>query len=177
MMERQIERPIPSPSGLLVMKGSKMASSLSGGIPVPLSCTSTSTFDPSIEFVRTISCRAPLSPGFAHGAEGVEHQVQHDLLELNGVALDRGDAGRQVELDGRRCAAMASLWTMRSTLRMSWLRSSSVKPGVSRLSMSRMPTNDFAGALGDPVDVGERLANLLKVGLGCVEQLHSERRS
>ena len=29
MMERQIERPIPSPSGLLVMKGSKIDSSLS----------------------------------------------------------------------------------------------------------------------------------------------------
>ena len=29
MMERQIERPSPSPSGLLVMKGSKIDSSLS----------------------------------------------------------------------------------------------------------------------------------------------------
>ena len=37
MMERQIERPIPSPSGLLVMKGSKIDSSFSGAIPVPLS--------------------------------------------------------------------------------------------------------------------------------------------
>ena len=37
MMERQIERPIPSPSGLLVTKGSKIDSSLSAAIPVPLS--------------------------------------------------------------------------------------------------------------------------------------------
>jgi hypothetical protein len=37
MMERQIERPIPSPSGLLVMKGSKIASSCSAAIPVLLS--------------------------------------------------------------------------------------------------------------------------------------------
>ena len=37
MMERQIERPIPSPSGLLVMKGSKIDSSFSAAIPVPLS--------------------------------------------------------------------------------------------------------------------------------------------
>ena len=89
----------PSPSGLLVMKGSKIDSSLSAGIPVPLSCTSTSTFDPSIEFVRTIRRRAPSSPGLAHGAEGVEHQVQHDLLELNAVALDR--AGRRATGRGR----------------------------------------------------------------------------
>jgi len=37
MMERQIDRPIPNPSGLLVMKGSKIDSSLSAAIPVPLS--------------------------------------------------------------------------------------------------------------------------------------------
>ena len=37
MMERQIERPIPSPSGLLVMKGSKIDSSFSAAIPEPLS--------------------------------------------------------------------------------------------------------------------------------------------
>ena len=35
MMERQIERPMPSPSGLLVTKGSKIDSSLSAAIPVP----------------------------------------------------------------------------------------------------------------------------------------------
>src|SRR5688572_8933427 len=37
MMERQIDRPIPSPSGLLVTNGSKIDSSLSGAIPLPLS--------------------------------------------------------------------------------------------------------------------------------------------
>ena len=36
------------------------------------------------------------------------------------------------------------------------------------------PTNDFAGALGYPVDVEERLTNFLQVGLGCVEQLYSD---
>jgi hypothetical protein len=35
-----------------------------------------------------------------HGAEGVEHQVQHHLLELNVVGLDQQDAGPQVEFDG-----------------------------------------------------------------------------
>jgi len=37
MMERQIDRPNPSPSGLLVVKGSKIDSSFSAAIPVPLS--------------------------------------------------------------------------------------------------------------------------------------------
>ena len=50
---------------------------------------------------------------------------------------------------------MASLWTMRSTVRITWLRSTLVKPGVSRLSMSRIPSNDFAGALGGVADVGQ----------------------
>ena len=49
MMERQIERPIPRPSDLVVMNGSKIDSSLSGAIPVPTSCTSSSAYDPSIE--------------------------------------------------------------------------------------------------------------------------------
>ena len=43
---------------------------------------------PRVEFV-VHSCR-----------KGVEHQVQHDLLELNAVALDRQDRRREVELDG-----------------------------------------------------------------------------
>jgi len=36
MMERQIDRPIPSASGLLVMKGSKIDSSFSAAMPVVL---------------------------------------------------------------------------------------------------------------------------------------------
>ena len=37
--------------------------------------------------------------GSVHGAEGIEHQVQDDLLKLDAVALDRADVGRQVEVD------------------------------------------------------------------------------
>ena len=60
-MVRLIASPIPRPSRLFVTKGSKMDSSFSGAIPVPLSCSSTRTFEASIDFVRTIRRRAPLS--------------------------------------------------------------------------------------------------------------------
>ena len=36
------------------------------------------------------------------------------------------------------------------------------------------PTNDFAGALGYPLDVEEHLTNFLQVGLGLIEQLYSD---
>ena len=97
MMVRQIASPIPSPSGLLVMKGSKMDSSFSGGD----SRAAVLHFDQHVRCVNRLRAhdQAPraVELDLTHGAEGVEHQVQHDLLKLNVVALDREDVGRQVE--------------------------------------------------------------------------------
>ena len=45
MMPWQMDRPspVPMPTGLVVKNGSKMRASRSGAMPVPVSCTSTST--------------------------------------------------------------------------------------------------------------------------------------
>ena len=43
MMVRLTERPIPMPSGFVVTKGWNSFAAISGGIPVPVSATLTST--------------------------------------------------------------------------------------------------------------------------------------
>ena len=60
-MERQIDRPIPRPSGLLVVNGSKIDSIGVAAMPVPLSSTSTTTRKGLPACVRTV--RRRVAPG------------------------------------------------------------------------------------------------------------------
>ena len=175
MMERQSERPMPSPSGLLVTKGSKIASSFSSTIPTPLSWTSMSTFDSSSDFARTISRRGPSSAGLTHGTEGVEHEVQDDLLELNAVTLDRADVGRQVKVDRDFVQIRVAVQdALDDADHMVHIDVGQASRGAVALEHGVQPVNDRARPLGDLTDVDQRPARLLQIGCGCVEQRHAD---
>ena len=161
MMERQIERPSPSPSGVLVINGSKTDSSFSAAIPVP----AVLNFDEHVrfinEFVRTSSPPRAVESGSAHGAERVEHQVQDDLLQLDPVTLDRATSDDRSRWTVTLCR-FASPCTIRSTMRITSFTSTLVEPVPSRLQHGAQPAHDFAGALGDLADAGQRAAHLLE---------------
>ena len=88
---RAMLSPMPKPSGLVVMKGSKIFASLPGGSPRPRSETATSTA-PSPADVRNAMSAA--SAGKAcHGFDGVGQEIDEDLLDLHPV--HRGPVARR----------------------------------------------------------------------------------
>src|SRR5262249_5962173 len=95
MIERLIESPIPSPCALVLKNGAKTSTEGSGR-PIPLSRTETSTASRPVAVVVMATHPSPLECPFL---ERVAHQVEDDLLDLHAVAQDRGQLGREVELD------------------------------------------------------------------------------
>jgi hypothetical protein len=100
--------------------------------------------------VRTIRRRAPVESGSAHGAEGIEHQVQDGLLKLDAVTLDRPDVGRQVEVDRDlvqiRVAVRDSLDDADHIVH---IDVGKARRRAVALEHGAQSANDFAGALGD----------------------------
>ena len=78
--------------------------------------------------------------GSAHGAEGIEHQVQDDLLKLDAVTVDGRTSDDRSRWTVTWCR-FASPCAMRSTMRITVFTSTLVKPApeLSRLSIARSP--------------------------------------
>ena len=96
MIERVIDRPMPRPSGFVVKKGSKTRDRVSGGSPAPVSEMVTLTVSGAGAVVRIVSRRSGGSVGF-HRLDGVAHQVQQGLLQLDGISRHAGHARAQVQ--------------------------------------------------------------------------------
>ena len=101
--------PVPSPTGLVVKKGSKIRSRCSAAIPQPSSSTWTTTQSPR-------SGRDADRARLAERLNGVEHEVQEDLLELLRRTAHRRIISelRSMRMRSRSCGA-----AMRSTPSMS----------------------------------------------------------
>lgn len=92
-------------------------------------------------------------------------------LKLDAVTLDRADIGRQVEVDRDlvqiRVAVRDALDDADHIVH---IDVGQARRRAVALEHGAQPANDFAGALGDLADVGQRAAHLLEIGRGCVEQ-------
>ena len=84
--------PVPTPCGLVVKNGSKARFLTSGGMPGPLSSTSTTT---SPSRGRRRGRRAGAAPRLDQRLLRVDDQVDQHLVQLVGVAPDRRQAGRR----------------------------------------------------------------------------------
>src|SRR5262245_48682426 len=94
MMVRLIDSPMPSPSRLVVWKGSKTQSRSSALTPVPRSRTATFTIP------RRAHAHLALVPRTVfHRIERVHEQIEHDLLQLDPVAQHRRHAGIDFDRD------------------------------------------------------------------------------
>ena len=114
-------------------------------------------------------------PGSVHGAEGIDHQVQHDLLQLDTVASDRADVRRQIEVDRDvvhiRVAVRHPLDHADGLVHIN--AGHPLRRAVA-LHHGAQSADDFAGALADLAHVGQRAAHFLDVEIGCVEQTLDE---
>ena len=92
-----IERPspVPSPSGLVVKKGSNTWAASASDMPGPSSITSTAT--PSSQR-RARTTHAPGPPGAGDRLRGVVDQVDEDLLDLVGVDVGHRQIGLDLDL-------------------------------------------------------------------------------
>jgi hypothetical protein len=94
MIERLIDSPIPMPLALVVKKALNSRSAFAESIPMPESCTATSTSPASCGCDRISISRGPIGDR-RHRFEAVHHEVDDHLLQLNAIAEHRGQCGRQ----------------------------------------------------------------------------------
>ena len=84
MIDLQIDRPIPMPSGFVVKSGLNIRSMSCGAIPVPVSATDTCCMSIIMRLgLYTIRTRDPSDRG--HGIHGVRDQVYEHLLQLDSI--------------------------------------------------------------------------------------------
>ena len=90
--------PIPSPLGFVVKNGSNMLAATSAGMPGPLSSTVTfASPERCLETRTRMACTRTVQ--LPHGLEGILHQVQDHLLDLDAIGLDRQGTRRQMDLE------------------------------------------------------------------------------
>ena len=97
-MVREIDSPMPIPSGLVLTNGSKMRSMSPGGMPRPVSLTQTSATWPGVRDAVTPD-RPAVAGNRVEGVHAVDDQVQQDLLELHPVAENLGQATADVDVE------------------------------------------------------------------------------
>ena len=97
-------RPVPLPTSLVVKNGSKMASSMSAGIPDPVSVTETATNRPSRRawprstgMASTASTWMTRLPSSRHRIAGIDGEIDQRGFELRDVG--GGKTGRIAQLD------------------------------------------------------------------------------
>ena len=97
MIARQIDSPIPMPSGFVVKSGLNIRSISCDPIPVPVSATDITTQSPSLSLrldaqdPRLISCR--------HRVDGVRDQIEQHLLQLDPIPSYRRQLPIRLSLD------------------------------------------------------------------------------
>ena len=101
-MVRLIDRPMPSPLGLVEKNGSKTCSTSRRREARAGVAHARPRRRPARD-ARVARCSIRRRPAPRHRLDGVAQQVQHHLLDLDGVAEQRGRAARKV-LDARRRA-------------------------------------------------------------------------
>ena len=97
-MVRLTDRPMPIPVGFDVTKGSKIEAHLVGRDARPV------VGHLDLHPTPVVHARAHHQPSRAigrvrHGVEGVHHEIQEDLLQLNAVARHQQEPGREIAVD------------------------------------------------------------------------------
>ena len=111
-------RPVPTPTSLVVKNGSKMRSSTSGAMPLPVSATTSRTYsaasgrvagrDRARRLEPTDSSATRSLPAGRHRLHGVGAQVHHHLVHLRRVAEHRRRRRRASVRASVHAAAAAS---------------------------------------------------------------------
>src|SRR4030095_1161245 len=97
-MVRQMAKPMPMPSGLVVKKGSYNRSAAGLATPVPVSSKATSAIPSSVRDVRTRISRGCL-PASRMASTAFCMRFHEDLLDLDAVDADGQLPRREIETE------------------------------------------------------------------------------
>ena len=162
MMPWQMDSPspVPTPTGLVVKKGSKMRPSISGGMPQPVSRTSTTTAgSPCRARHQRGSRRSP--PG--HGLRRVDQQVEEHLAQPRLVAQHQGHLA-----ESRTSRARLRILVRPSHRRVQHrVQVHRLQVAVVRARERLQALDDVPHALGALARLGERLLQLARAPPGA----------
>ena len=157
-LQIQSPSPVPSPAGLVVKNGSKIRSRISGGIPTPVSRTSTTARPrPSVRVLTRISLRSVSPSGMACAA--LSSRFRNTWPEARLVALDH----RRVAVVLHQARAVADLVPGDVDRRIEHAAQRD-RPALLLVAAREHPqvAHDVADALGALARLGQRLARLVE---------------
>jgi len=142
-------QPTPFPSDLVVKKGSKILARFSGGMPSPLSATVSISIPSAMNVVTETRPGRLSTPLLWVAFRGVEHQVQHHLLDLRWIAEHRRAALRSGSASTDTLLSFNLCCTSDSVMRTIRFKSAGARCGLPRRekasrSLTMCPTREVS---------------------------------